>query len=114
MRKVKDIEVVAVQTTSRQACTGGKGESPYLWVSVDKENKVVAIDWKKNEIAKTLTLKGASQGINSTPDGQYVWTRDAGTKEMVIIDNATLEVARTASALPCPSRLPPRPNARSE
>jgi YVTN family beta-propeller protein len=97
VRKVKDIEVGSGPNyISPSMYWDGKAiESPYLWVSVDKENKVVAIDWKKNEIAKTLTLKGASHGINLTPDGKYVWTGDAGTKEMVIIDNATLEVART-------------------
>jgi YVTN family beta-propeller protein len=97
VRKVKDIEVgLGPNYITPSMYWDGKAiDSPYLWVSVDKENKVVAIDWKTNEIAKTVTLKGASHGINLTPDGKSVWTGDAGTKEMVIIDNATLEVART-------------------
>jgi YVTN family beta-propeller protein len=97
MRKLKDLEVgYGPDYISPSMYWDGKViDTPYLWVSVDKANQVVAIDWRTNEVAKVLPLKGASHGINITPDGKYVWTGDGATKEMVIIDNKTLEVVKT-------------------
>lgn len=67
-------------------------DSPYLWASIDQENKVVAIDWKTNTIVKEIPVDGMMHGINLTPDGKQVWVCVMGAKNITIIDVASMTV----------------------
>lgn len=67
-------------------------ESPYLWASIDGENKVIAIDWKNNTIVKEIPVDATMHGINLTPDGKQVWVCVMGGKNVTVIDVAKMEV----------------------
>ncbi|MDF2606904.1 MAG: cytochrome [Bacillales bacterium] len=67
-------------------------DSPYLWASIDQESKVVAIDWKTNEIVKEIKVDGMMHGINLTPDGKQVWVCVMGGKNVTVIDVAKMEI----------------------
>jgi YVTN family beta-propeller protein len=97
MRKVKDIEVGSGPDyiTPSMYWDGKPIDSPYLWVSVDKANQVVAIDWRTNEVAKIIPFGGSIHGINLTPDGKTVWANIIGLKQIAVIDNASMSVTRT-------------------
>ncbi|WP_052404762.1 c-type cytochrome [Bacillus rubiinfantis] len=68
--------------------------SPYLWASIDQENKVIAIDWKTNEIVKEIPVDGMMHGINLTPDGKQVWVCVMGAKNITIIDVDSMKVKK--------------------
>ncbi|MDR4945606.1 YVTN family beta-propeller repeat protein [Neobacillus cucumis] len=67
-------------------------DTPYMFLSVESENKVVAIDMKTNEIVKNISVGGMVHGTNLTPDGKYVWAAVMGAKKVAVIDPKTLEV----------------------
>jgi YVTN family beta-propeller protein len=72
-------------------------DSPYLFISIDKEDKVAVLDWKNNKITKEIPVGGSLHGVNLTPDGKSVWVAVGGKKEVVIIDVATLEITKRIS-----------------
>jgi YVTN family beta-propeller protein len=98
-KKIKDIEVgQGPDYISPSMYWDGKAiDSPYLFISVDKEDKVSVLDWKKNEIVKEIPVGGSLHGVNLTPDGKSVWVAVGGKKEVVVIDAKTLEITKRIS-----------------
>lgn len=96
LTKVKDIVVGSgPDYISPSMYWDGKPiDSPYLFVSVDKDNLVAVIDWRTNEMVKAIPFKGSIHGVNITPDGKTVWAAIIGTKEIAVIDVATLNVTK--------------------
>lgn len=97
MRKIKDIEVGSgPDYLSPTMYWDGKViDTPYIFVSVDKDNQVAVIDWRTNDLVKTIPFDGSIHGINLTPDGKTVWAAIIGLKEIAVIDVASLEVTHT-------------------
>jgi YVTN family beta-propeller protein len=97
MTKVTDIEVGsgADYITPSMYWDGNVIDSPYLFVSADKVPAIVAIDWRTNEVAKTIPVSGANHGVNLTPNGNECWGAVGGGSEVIVIDTATLEVIST-------------------
>jgi YVTN family beta-propeller protein len=69
-------------------------DSPNLFVSIDGEDKVAVLDWKKNEIIKNIPVGGKLHGVNLTPDAKQVWVAVGGAKKVVVIDAKTLEITK--------------------
>ncbi|GAC1323855.1 MAG: hypothetical protein NVSMB2_21710 [Chloroflexota bacterium] len=94
MRKIKDVEVGSgPDYLSPTMYWDGKAiDTPYMFVSVDKDNQVAVIDVKTNDVVKTIPFEGSIHGINLTPDGKTVWACIIGMKQLAVIDVATLEV----------------------
>jgi len=94
-KKIKDLQ------TGKGTCylsptmywDGKAIDTQYMFLSVESENKVVAIDMKTNEIVKNIPVGGMVHGTNLTPDGKYVWAAVMGAKKVAIINSKTLEVA---------------------
>ncbi|HWJ02105.1 MAG TPA: c-type cytochrome [Verrucomicrobiae bacterium] len=95
-KKVKDLQVgKGPDYISPSMYWDGKAiDSPYLFVSVDGENKVAVIDWKKNEVVKSIPVEVTLHGVNLTPDGKYVWAALIGGKDVAVIDVQKLEVVK--------------------
>lgn len=72
-------------------------DSPYLFISIDQEDKVAVLDWKKNEIIKNIPVGGKLHGVNLTPDAKKVWVAVGGAKKVVVIDSKTLEITKKIS-----------------
>jgi YVTN family beta-propeller protein len=94
MRKIKDVEVGSGPDyiTPTMYWDGKAIDTPYVFVSVDKDHQVAVIDVKTNEVVKIIPFEGSVHGINLTPDGKTVWAAAIGTKQIAVIDVATLEV----------------------
>ncbi|MGJ7920281.1 c-type cytochrome [Neobacillus sp. LXY-4] len=93
-RKIKDIPSGkgTDYITPSMYWDGKAIDSPYLFASIDQEDKVAVLDWKKNEIIKNISVGGSLHGVNLTPDAKQVWVAVGGAKKVVVIDAETLEI----------------------
>ncbi|WP_160723868.1 c-type cytochrome [Bacillus sp. USDA818B3_A] len=93
-KKIKDLQ------TGKGTCylsptmywDGKAIDTQYMFLSIESENKIEAIDMKTNEIVKNIPVGGMVHGTNLTPDGKYVWAAVMGAKKVAVIDPKTLEV----------------------
>ena len=72
MTKIKDIEIGsgADYITPTMYWDGTPIDTPYIFVTADKVPAVVAIDWRTNEVVKTIPSNGANHGVNFMPNGK--------------------------------------------
>lgn len=75
-----------------------RAQLKYAYVPNVADGTVSAIDLATNEVAWTLPIgEETAMGIAASPDGRYVYTGDATTKEFIIIDAEKQEIVSRVS-----------------
>ncbi|WP_077247604.1 c-type cytochrome [Bacillus sp. FJAT-27225] len=93
-KKIKDIKTGdgTCYLSPTMYWEGKKIDTNYMFLSIERENRVVAIDMKTNEVVKSMDVGGMVHGVNLTPDGKTVWAAVMGDKKVAVIDPKSLEV----------------------